>query len=174
MKVIVRRKPIEAATHYDILFAVQKMQEYSGSTNIVTSVLDLYFSCMLKNNEPLASLGVLNIGTTFFNLCKLHYVQNYVSTNPQTEFYIPQEMWDKYGDGLDDKDIEILKEYGCIDYEERARVLSLDKTDTPGKIRVYKINNLTLSLQIKFAEKIYDRSNFVNVEYSQQIANQRR
>lgn len=169
MKVIVRRKPVEAATHYDILFAVQKMQEYSGSTDVVASVLEIYFRCMLKNTEPSISFGDSHrIAETFFELCRLFYVQNYVSTNPQTEFYVPQEAWKDYN-GLKEENLSCLKEFGCIDYEDRVRVLTLDKTDTPSKIRIYKINNKTLSLQIKFAEKIYDRRNFDNVEYSQQF-----
>lgn len=170
MKVIVRRKPIEAATHYDILYAVQKMQEYSGRVNVVDSVLIHYFQCMIKNYEPLSAMDIsLDLAETFFELCRLFYVQNYVSTNPQTEFYIPQETLDSYGNVLKDDCLKILKECGCIDYEERVRVLSLDKSDTPTKIRVYKINNKTLALIMKFAEMTYARSNFINAEYRQQV-----
>lgn len=143
------------------------MQEISGSTNIKISVLDIYFKCMLKDYEPLFLSAGFQIAETFYDLCRLFYAQNCVSINPQTEFYIPQEAWKGYFDEQKEENLITLKDFGCIDYEDRVRVLPLGNTDTPTKIRVYKINNKILSLLLKFAEKIYNKANFANVEYRQ-------
>lgn len=161
MQATTRKRPIEAATHYDVLFAVQKMLEACGNADIVKNVLDCYFNCMLKGYEPFYSVGESRgIAMTFFNLCKLFYVQNYTSTNPQTEFYIPQKLWVDNSDGLSDEYLKILKEFGCIDYEERENLLIPSNTDMPSKICVYKISNRALCLIMRFAKNIYDTENF--------------
>ncbi len=142
------------ATHIEVRNELMKMQKNGGAMINpfrLYEVIHMLFTDEEQHNKnhiPRARI----IATTFCAMCNEYFIYNCYEKNPNIEFYIPEDRWEKYFILPDVRDMSIrfLQKYGLIE----CCTKKLPPNDR--EITTYKINLELLQQFRRATEELHE------------------